>query len=213
MVERSGKLRLSEQVKDFLLSRYARGEVAWNEEKLARRFRMSRTPIRDVLYELEKQRIIIRRHKRGIVLRKPSAKEISEVYDVRIAMEMLAIERAVSNVTPKDIQALKQIDRELKEAIGKNDVYLGDQLDMKFHTKIIEISGNEYLKTMIDQFGLLIRSFQIGGRLHILTGPLTYPGHDKIIEALDRRDKRTCLHLIRKHLTGAKKSLLTQVSG
>jgi DNA-binding GntR family transcriptional regulator len=212
MSEKPNKIKLSEQVKDYLLSRYARGEVAWNEEKLARRFRVSRTPIRDVLYELEKQRIIIRRNKRGIVLRKPSAREITEIYDVRVALEKLAIERAVNQVTPKDIQALKRIDRNLNRAIGKKDVSVTDRLEKKFHTKLIEISGNQYLQTMIDQFDLLIRSFQIAGRLHISTDLPQNPRHDRIIEALDQRDKRTCLNLICKHLNGAKKELLKRVS-
>jgi DNA-binding GntR family transcriptional regulator len=208
----SSKIMLSERVKSYLLSQYAGGEVSWNEEKLARRFRVSRTPIRDVLYELEQQRVIIRRHKRGIVLRKPSAKEIAEVYDVRLAMEKLAIGRAIKRFTSEDIVELKQLDRNLVEAVQKNDIPLIDQLDMKFHLKLIEISGNDYLKMMIDQFHLLIRSFQISRRLQNPGGPATFPGHGEIIEALERRDKRTCLQLISRHLNGARRALVSQVS-
>jgi DNA-binding GntR family transcriptional regulator len=211
MAKTNSKTALSEQVKSYLLSRYARGEESWNEEKLARRFHVSRTPIRDVLYELEKQRIITRQHKRGIILRKPSAKEIAEVYDVRVALEKLAIARAVNRFTVNDIETLRQIDRDIVKSVKANDISLTDQLDMKFHMKLIEISGNEYLKTIIDQFHLLIRSFQIGGRLHNLQEPVVNPGHEGIIDALERRDRRTCLKLIRLHISGAKKVLLRQV--
>ncbi len=213
MPKMSSKMVLSERVKSYLLSRYAGGEVSWNEEKLARRFHVSRTPIRDVLYELEQQRVIIRRHKRGIVLRKPSAKEIAEVYDVRLALEKLALMRAVRRFTAKDIDELKQMDADLAQAVQKNDIPFTDQLDMKFHLKLIEISGNDYLKLMIDQFHLLIRSFQISRRLQSPAGPATYPGHAEIIEALERRDKRTCLQLISRHLNGARRALVSQVSG
>jgi DNA-binding GntR family transcriptional regulator len=212
MLRTSRKTILSEQVKSYLLSRYAQGEESWNEEKLARRFRVSRTPIRDVLYELEQQRVIIRRHKRGIVLRKPSAKEIAEVYDVRLALEKLAVVRAVNRFTSEDLNELKRLDRDLVEAVRKNDIPLGDQLDMKFHLKLIEISGNDYLKMMIDQFHLLIRSFQISRRLQNPAGPETFPGHGDIIEALERRDKRTCLQLISRHLNGARRLLVKKVS-
>jgi len=201
---------LSDQVKSYLLSRYARGDESWNDEKLARRFRVSRTPIRDVLYELEKQRVIIRRNKRGIILRKPSAREIAEVYDVRLAMEKLAFVRAVKRITSDDIAVLKRIDRDINRAVRDNDVPLTDQLDMEFHQKVIEIAGNEYLRMIIDQFNLLIRAFQIGIRLRGPEQRAENPGHGEIIEALERRDKRTCLMLIRRHLNGAKRVLLSQ---
>jgi len=213
MSKLSSKLALSARVKSYLLSRYAGGEESWNEEKLARRFRVSRTPIRDVLYELEKQRVIIRRHKRGIALRKPSAKEISEVYDVRAALEKLAIARAVKRLTTENLTELKRLDRDLVEAVRKNDIPLSDRLDMEFHLKLIELSGNEYLKLMIDQFHLLIRSFQISRRLQNPGESADFPGHGEIIEALERRDKQTCLQLISRHLNGARRALVKQVSG
>jgi DNA-binding GntR family transcriptional regulator len=99
------------------------------------------------------------------------------------------------------------------QSVRENDIPLIDQLDMKFHVKLIEISGNDYLKMMINQFHLLIRSFQISRRLQHPGGPAIYPGHAEIIEALERRDKRTCLQLIGRHINGARRALVNQVSG
>jgi DNA-binding GntR family transcriptional regulator len=212
MSSKTRKTRLSERVKHFLLSQYGREDVTWNEEKLAGKFHVSRTPIRDALHELEKQGIILRRQKRGIVLRILSPKEISEVYEVREALEKLAVERAIENVTAGDIQSLKKIVSEINRAIRKKDILLIDKADAKFHAKLFEISGNQYLRAMIDQFDLLIRAFYLSSRFVDSPEFLRAPGHEEIIEALERRDKRTCLKLIHRHIHNSKKFLLKQKS-
>jgi len=211
MKAKASKQRLSAQVKAFLLSPQAGGEEGWNEEKLARRFKVSRTPIRDVLYELESQGVIVRRHKRGIALRQPSIKEIAEVYEVRAALEKLAIGRAVTYVTPEDIAVLRKIVRQIHLAIRRNDIARTDELDATFHATIIEISGNQYLRSMIDQFNLLIRAFQLASWFHQPSVPIGDPEHESIVDALERRDRRTCIKLMGRHINGARKVFLRQV--
>lgn len=210
IVKKDNKIELSRKVKEFLLSQFACGEENWNEEKLASEFKVSRTPIRDALYELEKQRVIIRRHKRGIILHKPSLKEIAEIYDVRIALEKLAVARAVRNVTTDDIADLREIVRNMHRAIRKNDITEVNRMDMNFHMKIVEISGNHYIQNIIEQSNLMITAFKIGTQFHNPATPIQEPCHDEIVDALKGRDKKACIQLIQRHLGGAKKVLLRQ---
>lgn len=204
----SSKAELSERVRSYLLSQLAGGQSVWNEAKLSQRFHVSRTPIREVLFELEMQGVIVRRHRRGIELRRPSKKEVADIYDVRIALERLAVGRVVRRITDEGIAELRQIQADIERAGRAGDVSLVEQLDLRLHMRLIDWSGNTHLRTMIDQFHLLIHAFQIGCRLADPMAEMLAPTHAELIDAIERRDRRASVAWIRIHLGGAKRELL-----
>lgn len=199
---------LSNRVTALLLAGYARGVTAWNEEKLASHFQVSRTPIREALRDLEREGLVIRRQKRGICLRRPSAREITEVYDVRAALEKLAIGLAADRVTPADARALDRIVRACTRASRAGNAWRLEELDLRFHTRILGISGNRYLKRLMERFHLLVRAFQLSGQVVSEGRPEERFRHADIVAALRRGDRRTCETLIDQHIQGSKRRLL-----
>ena len=78
-----------------------------SEERLARRFRVSRTPVRKALVRLEQEGLVRILPKRGIVVPEVSPGELRELFDVREALEGMAARRAAGRVDSRALRAVE----------------------------------------------------------------------------------------------------------
>jgi DNA-binding GntR family transcriptional regulator len=136
------------------------GELArLTEDSLAKQLGISKSPVREALNRLEAEGLIRIESRRGASVRRFSAKEVRDLYDLRVALEVHSIDAAA--ITPKFL-------RDLGASIGRTKKFLksGDKLahieeDMKFHGMITAASGNVELCRVLEnvqQKTLLCRS-------------------------------------------------------
>ena len=71
------------------------------EGELARRLRMSKTPVRTALTRLEMDGFVTVSPQQGIVVREPSIHEIVDLFDIRTALETFVVRRLAGNLTPE----------------------------------------------------------------------------------------------------------------
>ncbi len=86
------------------------------EPTLAERFGTSRAPIREAFYLLDQAGLVERTPRRGTVVKAYTRREIEEIYQVRITLERLALERICESPELVDacLAALEPIIREMK---------------------------------------------------------------------------------------------------
>ena len=78
-------------------------------EMLAERYRVSRTPVREALIRLEEDGLVCGTPNAGYELRQPTIAELCEIYELREALEGLAIERTIrTGVPPELLKELRQ---------------------------------------------------------------------------------------------------------
>eukprot|EP00456_Euglypha_rotunda_P069493 TRINITY_DN61192_c0_g1_i2.p3 TRINITY_DN61192_c0_g1~~TRINITY_DN61192_c0_g1_i2.p3 ORF type:complete len:142 (+),score=34.61 TRINITY_DN61192_c0_g1_i2:1-426(+) len=77
------------------------------ETELAERFGVSRTPVREALQRLQLEGYLSVRPKQGCFIREIDIEEIDEHYQVRIALEMCALEVACIHMPDKAIRELE----------------------------------------------------------------------------------------------------------
>lgn len=102
------KEQLLEQIKEIVFEEANNG-ASLTENGIARQLNISRTPVREVLSQLEKEGVLERKQRKGIVLCKPLLKEIVEIYDLRSALEGLAgrlLARMMDEATLKKLKEL-----------------------------------------------------------------------------------------------------------
>ncbi|KPB52855.1 MULTISPECIES: GntR family transcriptional regulator [Pseudomonas syringae group] len=188
--------RLKQEIFDFYLLPYDR----FTETQLADRYQVSRTPVRDALYRLQREGYLDVEFRRGWSVRPLDFDQIDQLYDLRIVLECAAIERicASADVHP-ELTTLREhwlIDRDS----WQTDMQVVADLDEQFHTQLVAASGNLEMARIHQEVTERIR---IVRRLDFFKSARiehTYLEHAAILNALQARKRDEALLLLRSHV-------------
>ena len=182
------------------------------EIELSKELGISRSPVRNVLAQLERERLIIRKKKKGILLRKLDVKEIVETYDARAALEGFAARLAKGKLSEKELAKLAKLAADIARQLKDGNLPACAKLEGEFHRLILCAAGNSIIAEMIERVSLLERSFFIRAKGN---GNTTTPSsgenpasHEAIIEAFRRGTAEDCERLMRQHIQWTKMKVI-----
>jgi len=135
------------------------------EVQLAERLGISKTPLRAALMQLEREDFVASVPYKGSRVAPISCTQISQLYQLREAIEVFAVRAAIREFSEADLDALEAILRRQEQAVGARDYEAANVLDRQFHRYPVERLKNPY---MIEIFGNVLdhrRRFR-----HVLTG-------------------------------------------
>jgi len=170
-----------------------------NKPELAERLGVSQTPINDALSRLAGERLIEQRARQGFYVRSYTYAELVPLYELRAALEGMAMRLCVESRAPQELGELVHAfdNFELPVPDSSRDAYT--HADRIFHESIIRLSGNSFLIDLARTTAFLTKSNVRG-----LVRPPdeTLPEHRAIIEAVLRRDavaahEQLVLHMLR----------------
>lgn len=170
------------------------------EEALANTYHVSRTPIREALFALEKDGIIERVHGRGARVATFTPDDVEQIYEVRKALETCALSKAVANL---GFTGLLRLKRDLHEASRKKGLDSSNrhkEIDLKLHKMIVEASGNRRLITYYRNISMLSDSLKLASYRDERHVKKIGAQHLAIVEALLRRDAERSKKLLRRHI-------------
>jgi DNA-binding GntR family transcriptional regulator len=174
------------------------------EQKLADHFGVSRTLVRQALFQLSKNRLIRLEPARGAFVAAPSAMEARQVFAVRRMLEAEMTRAFVREVTPAKIRALKEHVAREKSALG--DVPGRTELLGDFHVRMAELMGNEVLAQMLGE--LISRCALITLMYQTATAAEhSNDEHAEIVKALAARDEALAVRLMTEHLLHVEENL------
>lgn len=189
------------------------GQKLPSENELAKQFGVSRNIIREALKLLRERGLIVSRIGDGSYVSKPEPQiltnvisrmlvmydiDANDVYEMRVILECQACFLAAKRVTEKDLEILTQINRAMEKK--QDDLEERVNLDLKFHEKIAELSGNSLLRIFVCSMNHL-RKVVIKQAIQSEGGSqdgIDY--HDRIIAALRSRDANLAEQVMRAHL-------------
>lgn len=176
------------------------------EQKLADHFGVSRTLVRQALFQLAQNRLIRLEPARGAFVATPSVDEARQVFAVRRMLETEMAREFVRQVTPAKIKALKQHVAEEKKAMDNDDVAGRTELLGDFHVRMAELMGNRVLAELLGELisrcaliTLMYQSAHAAGHSH--------DEHAAIVKALADKDEATAVRLMDEHLRHVEASL------
>src|SRR5688572_9398959 len=115
------------------------------EQKLADHFGVSRTLVRQALFQLAQNRLIRMERARGAFVAAPTVQEAREVFAVRRMLEAQMTRVFVREVTPAKVRALRDHIAQEKAAVDNGDATGRIELLGDFHVRMAELMGNEVL--------------------------------------------------------------------
>ncbi|MFY8178768.1 MAG: GntR family transcriptional regulator [Limnohabitans sp.] len=176
------------------------------EQKLADHFGVSRTLIRQALFQLAQKRLIRMEPARGAFVATPSSEEARQVFAVRRMVEVEMTRSFVRSVTPAQIKALQDHLVEEKAAVLRGDVSGRTDLLGDFHVRIAELMGNQVLgqilSELISRCALITLMYQSSN-----AAEHSVEEHSEILKAIIAKDENLAVHLMDAHLRNVEQGL------
>ncbi|WP_427130986.1 GntR family transcriptional regulator [Pseudarthrobacter sp. S9] len=155
---------LRESVRDTIRARIFEGHYAPGarlvERDLADEFDVSRLPVREALRMLRQEGLVSdKANSRGMVVSSLSPEEVADLFDVRMALEVLACELAAMRATPSDLKQLADLLDQAQAGLEQGSIYAAQTANNEFHDAITGIARNSFLRSALEP---------LQGRMHWL---------------------------------------------
>lgn len=152
----SGAKRLSSTTQSNVVS-YLRGAILSGElppgtrlvqSELAAALKVSVTPIREALWELNSQGLISLDAFRGAIVHEPTLAELEDIFEVRSALLPSSVRRGVAHITSAQIQQAASV---LNQMEAEKDRSRWIALNREFHTQLYGARPNQHLRSVLER--------------------------------------------------------------
>ncbi|MEU8542540.1 GntR family transcriptional regulator [Streptomyces sp. NPDC048717] len=144
---------LRDLVCDGLRERIATGRLRPGdrlvEREIAAEFGVSRVPVREAIRTLLVEGLLRAVSPRRIVVRELTRKDVENLFDMREALEVLAVRRATECRTDIELRTLSRLLAESRAAASAGDPERLARADAAFHARVVRMSRNELLVTAL----------------------------------------------------------------
>ena len=180
--------RLRQNLRLTLLHRIVAGELEAgkpvNESQLAAQLKVSRTPVREALLQLEREGFIRSDERRGFSIEHLSAREVREIYPMIWTLEGLALRSSAVYA----FLLVPELARTNSQFAKARDPARALALDTQWHERLISRSQNRRLLETISALRLAIRRYETIYMCDTTLIPESVSQHSAILHALKERD-------------------------
>jgi DNA-binding GntR family transcriptional regulator len=186
-----------------------------SEPEMARKFGVSRAPLREAIRRLEERRLVTRIPRQGARVVTLDAKKISDIFQLREAIEGMAAREAALRITQREIDELRaaldrQRENKRKAGEGLNPFR---SLDTDYHSVIVRASRNEFLiRFLSEDYHGLIDLCRRQQRSRVVRIDRSLIEHERIVDALADRDPELAELQMRRHIAHARQDLLENMT-
>ena len=178
------------------------------EIQLAEQLGVSRTPVREAIRKLELEGYVIMMPRRGTYVANMSMSDISDIFEIRSALESLSNGLAAKRITPDELEHLQNLLVMLKPYVEQMDMEKIVELDIEFHDLLYHAARNSRLLGIISNLRDQLTRFR--------TLSMSYPGrleatmeeHKSIVDAIAAGDSEAARQAAEKHMENSESTLL-----
>ena len=191
-------------IKSYILREDLDEDTRLTEEFLSNQLGISKSPVREALNSLHTQGLIRIEARRGAYLRRFTAKEVNDLYDLREELEVYAVGAAI--VTPKLLSELRESTRRTRKFLKANDRIGHIEEDTKFHGLIAAATGNHELYRVLAN--LQNQVWLCRRKTYDLSASTSPSAHKAILEALERGNLKEAQRAMRDHISLVRQRLI-----
>ena len=169
------------------------------QDVIATELGVSRIPVREALAQLESEGLVIREKYRGAIVPKLSLNEIEEIYELRAMVEPYLLTHAISNISPRQIQQLREI---ITRSLATDIVSDWAALNVDFHRKLYEVAKKPLALQVLNN--LLVRAdryLKLQNFHSLATKNESDAQHARILDLVEKRDVKAATAALRTHIS------------
>jgi len=193
---------VAEALRNALLEGTLQPGEELSDSALATQFKVSRGPVREALLILAEEGLVNHNHNRGFHVPRFQRGDLEQIAQVRLPLEVLALELARESVTEADLSELNARKRDLLATFCSGGLRACARPDLAFHSKIWETAGNPWLALALGRICAPAFAYtaahNLGRRDHSLE--LMDDMHQRLIDFLARRTTASAQDCVRFHL-------------
>ncbi len=176
------------------------------ESDIATRLGISRTPVREAIRRLAEEGLVTLTPRVGARVSDARA-GFDHVFEVREALEGLAIRLAVRRATPAQLTQLRTTLARMKRAADKRRISEGIEADALFHRQILRASGNPLLEKTLSSWLDRIQRIRTLGHSDAENVDEAYHEHEAMFAALVGRNEQEAVSQVHAHMEGGRRRL------
>ena len=195
---------LTDEIVDIIRDRILKGEYRIGEKikenQIATEFKVSRTPIREAFKQLENEGLIDYVPNRGCFAKGFTRQDIEDIYAVRKALELMAVEWAVSRISGEQIAALQEQSELMEFYTARKDSDKVLELNSAYHNIIYDAAGSRFMAQILRSYKEYIEQTR-----KVILYEQTYleeilKEHKKVLDAIIARDVEGAKKAMGEHL-------------
>lgn len=175
------------------------------QEELAQRYGVSRNPVREALRMLLADGLVEMRSGEGATVRRLNAHDVTELYDLRLAIEPLIAGDIINEARRRDIDALRALAVTMDET-SETSIWI--RTNFEFHSTLYQLSGRKRTESLLNSLLSAVQAYstehieRLGGRAQASAE------HFQMIDAIAEGRPDDLAALFVQHLGSARARLL-----
>jgi DNA-binding GntR family transcriptional regulator len=178
---------------------------------LAEQLGMSRTPVRQALERLAQEGLVRSDPRRGFWTRTFTAQDIHEIYDLRGALEVLAVRLAAPRLSQEDLKAHLEALYTVRAELDVHPVLRFLQVDIRFHMLITRASNNGRLIHNLSMLRSQLSMFQTQDTFYPRRMEIALNDHEQVLLALLAGNVDEAADCLARHIRHAKEGVLADI--
>lgn len=206
-------VRLREQLSDEILRGMLAPGVPLEEAELARRFEVSRTPVREAIRLLVASGLVEARPHRSAVVARATQEQLAAMFEALLELESLCAGLAAERMTMAERAELRRINTAMSAAVRAGDPQRYHDLNEQFHSAIYAGSHNPYLERLTTETRARISPFS---RVQFRTfGRLarSHAEHDNVVRAILEGKRGAAATAMKSHISSVHDAYATYRGG
>jgi DNA-binding GntR family transcriptional regulator len=188
----------------------APGQIV-SERELARRYEISKTPIREALAKTCHEGLMQRLPGRGYMVSPITIKDIQDLFDLRLILELAAVERVVQKPPQALISQLKVMSEASYNLDDPESHFSFLKTNRTFHLALAEASGNRRIVTALEELlNQMERLFHLGLRLRDSSQEMVQEHHE-VVDALENGDIKGVREVITRQIITSRDRILEAI--
>ena len=198
------KVTRAEELRLQLADEIVRGTLApgapLDETDIARRFSVSRTPVREALRQLVASGLVEARAHRGAVVAQPSIERLKSMFEAMAELEALCAGFAAERMTGAERRALELVHEEMRALIHIGDPQRFHEVNEAFHGAIYTGAHNAYLAEMTVATRARVQPFRRAQFRTLGRLARSHTEHDRVVNAIQRGERDRASAAMRAHI-------------